>query len=242
MDKQSSWLGSATPLALPGWAVENVLMTGWEAVLQRKQQTVRPRLIGWGWHPGPEDITHSSLRQTRDKYFMSLYSGSETREGRLSELQFPYPQKRDKDICVAGSLWKFNDMLNHRVLRWPVTNSVTPQKPEIKYRCQAPLGKVRCPSTHERHTNWFWSKFVIIVVVQLLSRVQLFATPWTAAHQASLSFTISRSLLRLMSIESGIQSNHLILCWPLLLLLSIFPSIRPFISGGQSIGSKFGQT
>ena len=53
-------------------------------------------------------------------------------------------------------------------------------------------------------------------------------TPWTAAHQASLSFTISQSLLKLMSIESVIPSNHLILCCPLLLLPSIFPSIRVF--------------
>ena len=54
------------------------------------------------------------------------------------------------------------------------------------------------------------------------------ATPWTAAHQASLSFTISQSLLKLMSIESVIPSNHLILCCALLLLRSIFPSIRVF--------------
>ena len=66
------------------------------------------------------------------------------------------------------------------------------------------------------------------VVVHLLSRVRLFATPWTAARQASLSFTISQSLLRLMSIESVMPSNHLILCCPLLLLPSIFPSIRFF--------------
>ena len=63
--------------------------------------------------------------------------------------------------------------------------------------------------------------------VQLLSHVQLFATPWTAAHQASLSITNSWSLLRLMSIESVMPSNHLILCRPLL-LPSIFPSIRVF--------------
>ena len=67
-----------------------------------------------------------------------------------------------------------------------------------------------------------------VVVVQLLSHVQLFVTPWTTAHQASLSFTISRSLLTLMSIESVIPSNHLILCCHLLLLPSIFPSIRVF--------------
>ena len=64
-------------------------------------------------------------------------------------------------------------------------------------------------------------------VVQLLSRVQLFATPWAAAHQASLSFTISQSLLKLMSIESVMPSNHLILCHPLLLLPSIFPNESP---------------
>ena len=64
--------------------------------------------------------------------------------------------------------------------------------------------------------------------VQSLSRVRLFATPWTAAHQASLPITISRSLLKLMSIESVMPSNHLILCRPLLLLPSIFPSIRVF--------------
>ena len=64
--------------------------------------------------------------------------------------------------------------------------------------------------------------------VQSLSRVQLFATPWTAARQASPSITISQSLLKLMAIESVMPSNHLILCHPLLLLLSIFPSIRVF--------------
>ena len=65
-------------------------------------------------------------------------------------------------------------------------------------------------------------------VVQLLSRVRLFATLWTVARQASLSFNISQSLLKLMSIESMMPSNHLILCCPLLLLPSIFPSIRVF--------------
>ena len=66
--------------------------------------------------------------------------------------------------------------------------------------------------------------------VQLLSCVWLFATPWTAAHQASLSFTISWSLLRLMSIESVMPSNHLVLWSSLLLLPSVFPSISVFSS------------
>ena len=64
--------------------------------------------------------------------------------------------------------------------------------------------------------------------VQSLSHVWLFVTPWTEACQASLSITNSRSLLKLMSIESVIPSNHLILCRPRLLLPSIFPSIRVF--------------
>ena len=80
--------------------------------------------------------------------------------------------------------------------------------------------------------NGFKEKILqtIITSVQLLSRVQLFATPRTAARQASLSITNSQSLLKLMSIESVMPSNHLILCRPLLLLPSIFPSIRVFSS------------
>ena len=78
--------------------------------------------------------------------------------------------------------------------------------------------------------------------VQSLSRVRLFATPWIAAHQASLSITSSRGLVKLMSIESVMPSNHLIFCHPLLLLPSIFPAwgsfqmSQFFSSGGQSIG------
>ena len=68
------------------------------------------------------------------------------------------------------------------------------------------------------------------VVVQSLSCLRPFVTPWTPARQASLSFTISQSLLKLMSIESVMPSKHLILCRPLLLLSSIFPSIRVFSS------------
>ena len=74
--------------------------------------------------------------------------------------------------------------------------------------------------------NIFPQCFLSCHVIQL----QLFATPWTAAHQASRSFTISQSLLKLMSIESVIPSNHLILCCLLLFLPSVFPRIRVFSS------------
>ena len=70
----------------------------------------------------------------------------------------------------------------------------------------------------------------VVSSVQSLSRVRLFETPWTAARQASLSITNSQSLLKLISIESVMLSNHRILCHPLLLLPLIFPSIRVFLS------------
>ena len=69
-----------------------------------------------------------------------------------------------------------------------------------------------------------------IISVQLLSRVQPFVTPWTAAHQASLSITNTRSLLKLKPIKLMMPSNRLILCCPFLLLPSVFPSIRVFSS------------
>ena len=83
---------------------------------------------------------------------------------------------------------------------------------------------------------------MFVVAVQLLSCVQLFVTPWTAAHRASLSFTISQSLLKLMSIELVMPSNHLILIIPFSSCLQSFPTSESFprsqffTSDGQSIG------
>ena len=82
------------------------------------------------------------------------------------------------------------------------------------------------PSGLRVGSGWWW--VIQFSSVQSLSRVQRFATPWTAARQASPSITNSRSLLKFMSIESVMPSNHLILCRPLLLPPSIFPSIRVF--------------
>ena len=86
------------------------------------------------------------------------------------------------------------------------------------------------------YQRWFWLIFILLVwydswvygkwSVQWLSRVRLFVTPWTAALQASLSIINSQSLHKLMSTESVMPSNHLILCCPLLFLPSIFPNIR----------------
>ena len=98
------------------------------------------------------------------------------------------------------------------------------------------LRNKRWELTRNNHTTLEFNRcggaFIIIhepiSSVQLLTRVWLFATPWTAVCQAYLSFTISQSLLKLISIESVMPSNHLILCCPPLLLPSIFPSIRVF--------------
>ena len=91
--------------------------------------------------------------------------------------------------------------------------------------------------------QWY-NAYAYIAVVQLLGCVWLFETPWMAAHQVFLSFTISQSLLSLMSIESMMLSNHLILRYPLLLLPSIFsgsgsfPMSQLFTWDGQSIGAS----
>ena len=90
--------------------------------------------------------------------------------------------------------------------------------------------------------SWYFKNMSFFASVQLLSRVWFFVTPWTAAHQPSLSITNSRSPPKPMSIESVMPSNHLILCCPLLLLPQSFPASESFPmsqlfpSGGQSIG------
>ena len=141
---------------------------------------------------------------------------------------------------------------------WPSWSGVphrwqgTPTEAGSKTRGGWEHQKVRGHTTLKEHMAMLlqgclkpgWPDF-ILVVIQLCSCVWLSATPWTAPHQASLSFTISRSLLKLVSIESVVPSDHLVLCCPLLLLPLIFPSIRVFYkigwlfaSCGQSIGAS----
>ena len=88
---------------------------------------------------------------------------------------------------------------------------------------------------------WIQCAVGLGLLVQSLSHVRLFATPWTAAGQASLSFTISQSLLKFMSIESVMPSNHLILHRPLLLLPSVFPSIGVFSNARATSKTRVGQ-
>ena len=100
--------------------------------------------------------------------------------------------------------------------------SLNSQRTKLRPQSQVGLRKV----THRKWQSW--NKNSKFCSVQSLSRVQLFATPWTAAHQPSPSITNSWNLLKLMCIKSVMPSNPLILCRPLLLPRSIFPSIRVF--------------
>ena len=157
---------------------------------------------------------------------MGLISGSgrSPREVNGNPLQYSFLEN-----CIDGGVW------------WAAVHGVTKSQTWLSLRTH----------THTlTHINLvlvlFYLKRVITPVqfssVQSLSYFQLFMTPWTTAHQASLSITSSWSLPKLMSIELVMPSKHLILCCPLLLLPSIFHSIRSFqmsqifTSGGQSIG------
>ena len=127
----------------------------------------------------------------------------------------------------AQLLERINELLWHTVLTLTSLPMLTSRQQCLFWGCA--WGYIMCTSVADQHHScrtiqvfeWFSS-------VQLLSRVWLFVTPWTAARQTSLSITNCRSLLKLMSIGSVMPSNHLILCRPLLLPPSIFPSIRVF--------------
>ena len=141
------------------------------------------------------------------------------------------PRSSPNSILSSGFLWRLHhtDMINYYI------NSFSSPSPLWRTCGEAENTK---PSNldfvfllcHLAHSLGFYGNGVIQVQFSSLpfSHVRLFATPWTAAHQASQSITNSQSLLKLMSIKSVIPSNHLILCHPLLLLPSIFLSIWVF--------------
>ena len=129
-------------------------------------------------------------------------------------------------FCFAFLLWRNSDIFKNREddimnLTYISATSVIINKGKYNFSCLPNL-----------FLFWVvWRKFYILchfVVVQLFKHVQFFETPWTAANQTALSITNSLSLLKLMSIKLVMPSNYLILCHPLLLLPSIFPSIRVF--------------
>ena len=128
-------------------------------------------------------------------------------------------------VTQSDSLWprglRVHGILQARIREW-VAVPFSRRSSQPRDRTQVSLIAGRF------FTNWATREAVQFSSVQSLSRVWLFATPWTTALQASLFITNSWSLLKLMPIESVMPSNHLILCCPLLLLPSIFRSIRVF--------------
>ena len=134
------------------------------------------------------------------------------------------------DFCIRSSRGKIleysgTDAFTKQVKWWGIFISLNWEKTQGKYlnTIQFPKNEFQC---HHQLSRDIW--LTLFSSVQSLSHVRPFASPWTAARQASLSITNSWSLLKLMFIESVIPSNHLILCCALLLLPSIFPSIRVF--------------
>ena len=117
--------------------------------------------------------------------------------------------------------------MGENIFKWCDQKGINFQNIWIADTAQYP-NKQPAPKKLTKDISRHFSKKDISQSVQLLSCVRIFVTPWTAAHQASLSITNSRSLLKLMFIESVLPANHLILCPPLLLPPSIFPSIRVF--------------
>ena len=144
------------------------------------------------------------------------------------------------DLPVHHQLPEFTQTHAHGV-----RDAIQPSHPLSSPSPPAPIPPSIIQQIPTGHLFYIWQCIrSVFSSVQSLNRVHLFATPWTAALQASLSITNSWSLLKLMSIKSEMPSSHLILCGPLFLLISIFPSISAFpvsqffASGGQSIGAS----
>ena len=143
-----------------------------------------------------------------------------------------------EDSATSSSFW--SQFVRHRnpsslvwvPCVWPSLEITHSWGKQSAARSESALMAQRLERQRNSYFAWipsFWMTMEFFAaVVQLLSRVWLFTTPWTAEHRASLSLSLSQSLPKFMSIESVMPSNHLILGHPLLLLLSILPSIRVF--------------
>ena len=129
---------------------------------------------------------------------------------------------------AGGNIHSQGNLLLNTGLKWYMSAHLFPQNCSWSDFCFPKKIFIWLPCGHPCQALTTLVSIQRFSSVQLLSRVQLFATPWTAAWQASLSITKSQSLLKLMSIQSVVPSNHLILCQPLLLPPSTFPSIRVF--------------
>ena len=139
---------------------------------------------------------------------------------------------KSMDCSLPGS--SIHGILQARILEWVAVSSSRRSSQPRDQTCSLMVPALASRSFTTKAT-WEAPYICVFVVVQLLSCGWLFVTPWTAAHRTSLSFIISRSLLKLISIQSVVPSNHLILCRPLLLLPSVFPSIRVFFQWVNSL-------
>ena len=157
----------------------------------------------------PHQFTHPKLNSCpsspNQTFTQAFWSGG--------TVTYPAPQTRNLEVILSNSLSNSLQILSYLTIS---TSTRIIQATSISY-----LELLPYPPTD-------FLNFILVVVVQSLSCVWLFVTPWTAACQAPLSSTISHSLLRFMSMKSMMLSKHLIFCHSLLLLPSVFPSVRVF--------------
>ena len=132
-----------------------------------------------------------------------------------------------------GYDWATNTIPSLKMKKWGLKGLSEVMSGKFRNSTQLHFLQNAFPRQSIRLLNSLHASLLSTSSVQSLSHLQLFATPWTAAHQVSLSITNSQSLLKLLSMESGMPSNHLILCHPLLLPPSISPSICAGKSGGK---------
>ena len=165
-----------------------------------------------------------SFRENKTCRKASLYCGRDRKEGQGRGDGRERRRKKKAEFRVGnGTRWhRIGDYGDGEVTRWPEAPGSGAEAPHSSLRPPRPR---LCSSA-----AIYWACTMCFSSVQSLSRVRLFATPWTAARQASLSITNAQSLLKLMSIELVMPSNPLILCRRLLLLPSTFPNIRVFSS------------
>ena len=171
--------------------------------------------------------------QPRDQIQISCIACGFYHWGSLSLLQENFPTRElNQDLLHCRQiLYQLSyHGSQYRSVRYPQIVKIIFEKKEKNQRTHTSQFKKWLPN-YSNQIVWYWDKDIQFSSIQSLSPVQLFATPWTAPRQDSLSITNSQSLLKLRSIESVMPSNHLILCCPLLLQRSIFLSIRVFSSG-----------
>ena len=206
---------------------------------------LQARILEWGAIPfsrgssQPTDQTQVSCiagrfstawaKKIKDKIILFqsiLSSSSRLRKKKRKTFRKSSHYNLDKVMLIWWNWQWVQEIESDPITSWQIKGETVEAETDIIFLGSKTTVDGACSHEIKRHLQL--GRKAMTNLVQLLSRVQLFATPWTAARQASLSITNSRSLLKLMSIESVMPSNQLILCCPLLLPPSILPSIRVF--------------